>query len=248
MPERSFSPSEIVVTFDRRVGDGATVLLLHGIGVSSRYFHRVAPVLAEDGRTIAVDLPGFGRAAKPRYRLAVEDYAGLVAAFLEERALGPVVVVGHSMGAQIATNLARRRPDLVAEVVLIGPVMAPADRTPLRAGGRLLLDTLRESPHGDALIVTDYVRCGPRWYLSVLPSMLAYRIEDDLPALGMPVTIVRGQRDPIARAAWVHAISSLAPDARLVEVTGGPHVVMLSRPREVARHVCRSGRSMAGLF
>lgn len=229
----------IVVTLDSGFSEGGAVLLLHGIGVSSRYFHRLAPVLAERSRTIAVDLPGFGRARKPARRLPVEDYAALVAEFLDDRSLLGVVVIGHSMGAQIATNLARRRPDLVSQVVLLGPVMAPVDRTPLRAGSRLALDILRESPHSNALVLTDYARCGPRWYLKVLPSMLAYRIEDDLPELGMPVTIVRGDRDPIARAEWAHAIGSLAPHGRLVEVPGAPHVVMLSRPREIARLVRR---------
>ncbi|MEY9852262.1 pimeloyl-ACP methyl ester carboxylesterase [Leifsonia sp. EB41] len=56
----------IVVTFDSGAGEGIAVLLLHGIGVSSRYFHRLAPVLAEQGRTIAVHLPGFGAHASPR--------------------------------------------------------------------------------------------------------------------------------------------------------------------------------------
>lgn len=235
------SAPAIVVTFDRHPAgpQGRTVLLLHGIGVSSRYFHRLAPELAKDGRVLAVDLPGFGRAPKPGPPLTVEDYAGLVGAFIDAGAIGPVVVVGHSMGAQIAAALARRRPDLVAAVVLVGPVMAPVDATPVRAAARLLVDTLRESAHSNALVFTDYVRCGPRWYLAVLPSMLAYRVEDDLPALEMPVTVVRGERDPIARSEWTRTIASAALGVRFVDVPGAPHVVMLSHPHAVAREVRR---------
>ncbi|WP_369961965.1 alpha/beta fold hydrolase [Leifsonia sp. EB34] len=241
MRSRPGAAPAIVVTFDDGPVDvpAKTVLLLHGIGVSSRYFHRLAPELAQDSRVIAVDLPGFGRAPKPGHRLTVEDFAGLVAAFIDSRGCGPVVVVGHSMGAQIATSLARQRPDLVTAVVLVGPVMPPADATPVRAAARLLVDTLRESPHSNALVFTDYVRCGSRWYLAVLPSMLAYRVEDDLPALAVPVTVVRGARDPIARAEWSRAITSLAVSGRFVEVPGAPHVVMLSHAREVAREVRR---------
>lgn len=246
-------PARIVVTSDRggraREGeslDEATVLLLHGIGVSSRYFHRLSSVLAERGRTIAVDLPGFGRAPKPGRRLTVEDYADLVATFLDGRELRGVVVVGHSMGTQVATRLARSRPDLVAELVLLGPVMAPEDRAPLRAASRLALDTLRESPHSNALVLTDYLRCGLRWYLSVLPSMLDYRLEDDLPLIEAPVTIIRGERDPIARADWARAVAALAPEGRFVEVQGAPHVVMLSHAREVARLVGRRSAAGAG--
>ncbi|GAA4141198.1 alpha/beta hydrolase [Leifsonia shinshuensis] len=238
---RSRPAPTMVVTFDNGHGGGSadTVLLLHGIGVSSRYFHRLALELAKGRRVIAVDLPGFGRAPKPGRPLTVEDFAGVVASFLDAEDIGPVVVVGHSMGAQIATRLARSRTDLVTAVVLLGPVMPPADATPVRAAARLLIDTLRESPHSNALVFTDYLRCGPRWYLAVLPSMLAYRVEDDLPALEVPVTVARGERDPIARAGWARAIASLAPAGRLLEVPRAPHVVMLSHPRAIAREIRR---------
>ena len=104
---------------------------------------------------------------------------------------------------------------------------------------KLLVNTLRESPHSHALVFTDYVRCGLRWYLAVLPSMLAYRVEEDLPALTIPVTVFRGDRDPIARADWARAVTSLAPNGRLVELPGAPHVVMLDHPREIAREIHR---------
>ncbi len=54
------------VTSDTGAGD-LTYLLVHGIGVSSRYFERLIPVTSRRARVIAVDLPGFDTAPKPSH-------------------------------------------------------------------------------------------------------------------------------------------------------------------------------------
>ncbi|WP_404498377.1 alpha/beta fold hydrolase [Arthrobacter sp. GAS37] len=69
---------------------------------------------------------------------------------------GPVVVVGHSMGTQFATELAVRRPELVSHVVLIGPVVDSERRTVFRQSLALGLDSLLESSSGNAIVFTDY--------------------------------------------------------------------------------------------
>ncbi|WP_348787674.1 alpha/beta hydrolase [Leifsonia sp. NPDC080035] len=235
-----------VVTFDAGAPGGETFLLVHGIGVSSRYFERLAPALAASGRVIGIDLPGFGRAPRPSRPYTVEDYATVVARFLDERDLGPCVLVGHSMGTQIVSRLAVARPDLVSRLVLIGPVMAPRDRSPLRAAWRLFLDTLRERPRSNRLVIGDYLRCGPRWYLAVLPSMLAYRLESELSAIAAPILLVRGARDPIARASWMRSLLALARTATMIEIADAPHVVMHARPDAVARAMTEPGNRVAG--
>lgn len=222
-----------VVTTDS--GSGAvTYVLVHGIGISSRYFERLIPVLAQHARVVAVDLPGFGRAPKPGRRMTVEDFADSVAEVIDRLGLGGCVVVGHSMGAQVATRVARVRSDAVSAVALIGPVMDVRDRNALRAAALLARDTLGESPRGNWLVLTDYMRCGLRWYLSVLPSMLSYRIEDDLPHLRHPVVVIRGARDPIARTAWVAALAARARAGEARTVAGSHHLVIHSEPGATA--------------
>lgn len=233
-PARRTEPAaRPVVTFDEGPAAGETYLLVHGIGVSSRYFERLAPVLAAHGRTIGVDLPGFGRAPRPSHPYTVDDFAAVLARLLDELGLRRCVLVGHSMGTQVAARLAVTRPDLVARLVLIGPVMAPRDRTPLRAGWRLLLDTLRERPRSNRIVIGDYLRCGPRWYLAVLPSMLAHRLESELARIDVPVQLIRGERDPIARGDWVAALARIARRGSALTVPGAPHVVMHARPHAV---------------
>jgi pimeloyl-ACP methyl ester carboxylesterase len=217
------------VTSDTGSGE-ATYLLIHGIGVSSRSFERLIPLTSLRARVVAVDLPGFGRAPKPGHAMTVEDFAASVSAVIDDLQLTGCVVVGHSMGTQVATRLALVRPDAVSALALIGPVMDPRDRSPLRPAVLLGRDTVGESVRANWLVLSDYVRCGIRWYLSVLPSMIAYRIEDDLPQLNCPVLVIRGERDPIARADWVTTLSETAPIGAGRTVRGARHLAMHAKP------------------
>jgi len=210
--------------------NGPDYLLIHGIGVSSRYFERIIPLLARRARVVAVDLPGFGRAPKPGRALGVDDFAECVAAVVDELGLSGCVVFGHSMGTQVATRLAIDRPEAVAALALMGPVMDPRDRSPFRAAALLALDCAGERPRANWLVLSDYARCGLRWYLAVLPSMLTYRIEDDIPLVDCPVLVLRGERDPIARAGWVSVLAASARRGGAKTIDGARHLAMHTRP------------------
>lgn len=53
---------------------GHPIVLVHGIGVSSRYYTRLTAELAESSTVIAVELPGFGPNRRPARQLAIEDF------------------------------------------------------------------------------------------------------------------------------------------------------------------------------
>ncbi|WP_460773490.1 alpha/beta fold hydrolase [Microbacterium sp. GXF7504] len=215
----------------------APVVLVHGIGMSHRYLARLARELARDRVVHTVDLPGFGRTPKPRRDVGVSEMSAGLGEVLDALTDRPVVLVGQSMGAQWAVELAAQRPGLVAHVVLLGPVVDDRRRTAAAQGLALALDALREPPATNAILLTDYLRCGPRWYLAQLRHMLRYRTEDAVAALTVPLLLVRGGRDPIAGRDWCRRLRDRALDAVLVTVPGGPHNVQRSRPRAVAAAV-----------
>lgn len=215
--------------------DGPVFVLVHGIGVSSRYFERLVPALAEHGRVVAVDLPGFGK-AKPRRRwpaLSIDDFADAVAQAMDGLGITAAIVVGHSMGTQIAVSLAGRRPDLVSAVALLGPVMAPQDRNALKAAVLLGLDILREDARGNRIVVADYLHAGLRWYLATLPAMLGFETERELEAVTVPTLVVRGARDPIARDDWVAELGRRS-GGRVAVVPSVAHLVMHGAPWRTA--------------
>lgn len=91
-----------------RSGSGTPLLLIHGLGGSLHTWDTVSGELARHREVIAIDLPGFGATAPLPGRPTVAALAGSVAGFLEAHDLEGVDVVGSSMGARLALELARR--------------------------------------------------------------------------------------------------------------------------------------------
>jgi len=209
-------------------------VLVHGIGMSHRYVSRLHDVLAADGPVFSMDLPGYGGLPKPHADVDVEKMSHGIAEMIASLGVGPVVLVGHSMGAQWVVETGLQRPDLVSHVVVMGPVTDDEHRTLPAQMLALAVDSMREPPLVNAIVFSDYVRCGVPWYLAQVRHMLAYPLEERVRALTRPLTIIRGGRDPIAGLDWCRRVRDNARDGALVNVPGHAHVVQHSAPRAVA--------------
>jgi len=202
--------------------------------MSHRYFSRLHRRLAEAGVVISIDLPGFAGLPKPRTDVNVEEMADALTRVIAAHGVGPVVLVGHSMGAQWIVEAARQRPDLVRQVIVIGPVTDERDRTLLGQATRLAADTTREPPAVNMIVLTDYLRCGAPWYFSQVRHMLDYPLEQRVSELSMRVVIIRGGDDRIAPLPWCRRLRDSARDGALLVVPGHAHVMQHSAPKAVA--------------
>lgn len=105
-----------------RAGSGdTTFLLLHGYGESLTTWRAVFDPLTRGGKVVALDLPGFGGSAKPDVPYSLPVMTERLSRFMDKWTSGPVVLVGHSMGGELAAALALARPDRVKLLVLIAP-------------------------------------------------------------------------------------------------------------------------------
>lgn len=100
-------------------GRGAPVVAIHGLTASYLNFIAIAHQLNGRHAMFAVDLRGRGDSDKPSGPYGISQHARDVAAAMRAMGLGRSVVIGHSMGAFVATALAAQDPDLVAGLVLI---------------------------------------------------------------------------------------------------------------------------------
>jgi len=173
----------------RREGDGPPVLLLHQALSSQRQFDAAYPRLAEHGLTaIGIDLPGYGQSDPTGFVPKIEDYAAAAAAFVQALRCGPVHVVGHHTGAQVATELALGWPDLTLSLVLNGPLPMDAEERasglayveaaeknmPLHDDGAHLMTLFKNRnsfrPEGTPLdkptryVAEAFMGLGPLWY------------------------------------------------------------------------------------
>jgi pimeloyl-ACP methyl ester carboxylesterase len=214
-----------------------TVVLVHGIGASHRYFARLHEQLETDTMVYSLDLPGFGGMLKPAFSPTVREMALLMANALDELAVRDAVLVGHSMGAQWVVELALLRPDLVCRVVVIGPVTDSAHRTLAAQSRALTVDILGEPPLTNAVVFIDYLRCGPLYFLAQSKPMLSYPIDERVASLSQPLLVLRGGNDPIADEDWCRRLAKRAPIGRLVTVPGNRHVVQFTAPKAVANAI-----------
>ncbi|WP_310572037.1 alpha/beta hydrolase [Gemmatimonas sp.] len=116
--------------FVKRLGaTGPLLVFLPGIGGTTRYWELVVASLRDRHRLALVDLLGFGRSPKPWTTYSVSRHlAELERVITPVAAEGPVVLVGHSLGARLAVAYAARFPTQVRGLVLVSmPYFAGGD-------------------------------------------------------------------------------------------------------------------------
>jgi pimeloyl-ACP methyl ester carboxylesterase len=230
-------------------------VLLHGLAVSHRYLMPTARLLAARRPVLVPDLPGFGRSPEPhRSRFGrsdrtdraydVDQHARALSAWLDHCGLDRICLVGHSFGAQVAARLAVRRPDVVAALVLAGPITDPAARTWPRLVARFAADALLEQTWQAALLAEGVAAARP-WRVAVtVGHSLRYAIEEDLVRLPVAPLVIGGRLDPIAPLPWRAEVAALS-GGTAVSVTEAAHNVLTTSPGRSAAlidaHIRRSG-------
>ncbi len=227
-------------------------VLVHGIGVSSRYFVPLAEELSRTGDVYLIDLPGFARLPRPRVPLTIAGFAAALDAIVGQLALDRPVLVGHSMGAQVVTELLAGGENIghfVDETgaVLIGPPVNHRERRLLPLVWRFLQSSRHEPSAIRRIAVSAYLSTGPEWFFSVLPHMMNYPIEERIQQVPCPVTILRGEYDAVAPQPWIDLLAANAGtssgDPRAggwswsATVRGAAHSVIYDHDDEVYRAV-----------
>lgn len=106
----------------RQAGSGEAVVLLHGIGSGAASWLQVAMGLSERARVIAWDAPGYGPSTPlPMAAPSARDYAERLLQVLDALGIERCVLVGHSLGALVASAFAQAHPQRVSRLVLISP-------------------------------------------------------------------------------------------------------------------------------
>lgn len=216
---------------------GVSYVLVHGIGVSSRYLLTLAEELADSADVYVIDLPGYGLSERPDRVLSISELATIVQGFMKLQNITQIYLVGQSMGCQIVVEAALQDNSNIDGLVLIGPVTNPRERTVHRQSLRLLQDMIRESIGTNLVVLRDYVRCGVRRYLATVPYMLGYKTEEKIRLVSQPILVIRGAHDPIASREWARELCEAAQHATYKEMEKGAHNVMHQHPKLVAETI-----------
>lgn len=104
---------------EQRSADGIPVVFLHGLSDSWHSFETTLPHLPENIHAFALSQRGHGNSGSPASNYAPRDFAADVASFVSQKGLGPVVIVGHSMGGVNAMRFAVDHPELTKALVIV---------------------------------------------------------------------------------------------------------------------------------
>ncbi len=244
----------------RTRGDGPTVLLLHGLGATSHLWDSLE---LPGRRLVAPDLPGFGCSEPRSGNLGPEELAVVFDTALDLLGVQDLCVVGHSMGALAAMELARRRGSRVRAAVLVAapltlpkvvhaghvrglgeafyklPALAPVSR----AAARLYLTWLfgdRRRLRPDS--VTRYVEASavPGFWDTMLAGtrgILGWRGRDTLGVLRVPSLVLWGEKDPLLPVRVGRELAQALPDAEFQLLHGCGHTPAEEIPQEFSRIV-----------
>lgn len=208
-------------------GEGPTVVLLHGLGLSADIWRPHLEPLARAGyRVVAPDAPGFGDSPGPRLGLAVADAAVWLERFARALDIERAAWVGHSASCQVILRLASRRADLVAACVLAAPTGEPGPRLARQLIG-LTKEVVREPFRVVLRVVRQYLR-------APLPTIGTwFRVNRHHPLLdaelvSAPVLVVLGADDPIVHADFGLALARRLQDGRVARIHGAAHAVAVS--------------------
>lgn len=221
------------------------VVLVHGLGMSSRYMLPALGALAADFDVYAPDLPGFGRSSRPPETLDIPALSQTLLAWMDALGLERPLLVGNSFGCQVILDLAVRHPARAAGLVLQGPTPDPYHRSLFRHGARLLLDAFLEPARLLPIAVSDYLRAGVLRFMQTFKLLVDDPVEEKLPLVRVPTLVVRGAHDPIVPQEWAERLVSALPDASLIVVPHAAHAVNFSHP-DVLAGIVRTLAQRAG--
>nr|APZ78830.1 3-oxoadipate enol-lactonase [Stigmatella aurantiaca Sg a15] len=237
-------------------GDGAPVLLLHGLGSSGSDWEGVTPRLSAHHRVLVPDARGHGRSDKPAGAYGVALFARDIAALCDGLGLSRVHVVGLSMGGMMGFQLAVDRPDLVRSLVVInsGPDMVPRTLRQrltfttrllaLRVLGprglaKLLAPKLFPKPEQEELRRKARESLGanePDVYLRATQGVLGWSVLARLKEVSCPVLVLHSERDYTPQR-QKQAYVDLLAQARLQVLADSGHAAPVDQPGQVAEAV-----------
>ncbi|NWL78842.1 3-oxoadipate enol-lactonase [Pseudomonas taiwanensis] len=230
-------------------GRGMPVLLVHGLGSSTRDWEYQVPTLAAHYRVIAIDVRGHGRSDKPHERYSIAGFADDVAALIEHLKLIDVHLVGISMGGMIGFQLGVDHPELLRSLTIVnsGPEVKP--RTPkdfLEIAKRwtlsrlLSLESIAKALGGLLFPLPEQAdlrrKIEERWpqndkraYLSALNAIIGWGVRDRLQRIQCPTLVITADSDYTPVAQKETYVKEL-PNARLVVIENSRHATPLDQP------------------
>ncbi len=233
-------------------GQGEPIVLLHGLGSSTRDWENQVRFLAAHFKVIVFDLRGHGQTEKPDGPYSVSLLAKDTAALMQKILTEPATVIGHSLGGMIAFQLALEYPRLVKRLIIINsapmvsfPSYIDAFKFYLRTldvklfGMNHISTVIAQlsfpNPHQEELrklLISRWRENDPKAYLNSLAAFKGWSVVDRISSISCPTLVVTGDRD-YTSVAFKEGYTKLMPNAELVVIKDSGHVTIIDQAEKL---------------
>lgn len=212
----------------------ATLVFMHGIGNSSRTWDAVIAKLPDDVRIVSIDLLGFGQSPRPvwaKYNAHTQARSVIATLLKALPTSGQVILVGHSLGALVAVEVAKRYPLIVKSLILCSPPFYVADTAKpalLPRSDKLLrriYGAAQQRPEQFVRLASFAIKYGLAnkgfsitndtvdTYMATLESAIVNQTSfEDAKNLNKPIHIIRGTLDPVVIGRNIKDLAKLNPN------------------------------------
>ena len=227
-------------------GAGDAVLFLHGVGLRAEAWAAQIDEFAREFSVAAPDMPGHGESKPFDFEARLADFTEQVAAAIS----APTFVVGHSMGAMIALDLAFRYPDKVRAVAALNAIFQRDTAAKAAVLGRAEAMKISHNPDAEPTLQRWFGasesperQACHRWLTSLAPHgyRTAYAVfanedgpsEAALSALACPALFITGSAEPNSTPTMSREMARLTPNGRAEIVDGAAHMMPMTHPSAV---------------
>ena len=221
----------------RSSGNGQTIVMIHGLGVSGDYLVPAAELLAGRHKVLVLDLPGFGRSDNPEKSFGISEFADFLVEWMGVVGIERPTLLGNSLGCQVIVDLAMRYPESIDKLILVAPTVDRVGRTLARQLGRGFRQLWREPWSLWPILFRDYLTTGTIRMLRTFQMAVADKIEHKLPRVMSPTLVAGGTRDVIAPPRWCREVAEMLPCGQLEIIRDGTHALHFSKTTELVAAV-----------
>lgn len=258
MIEAAYQVSKVLQLASARIcyvrkGEGAPILMLHGVPLSLLTWRNNIDCLARQSTVLAIDMMGYGMSGKPPGSYGPESQAQVIGEFLDALDLPQVSLIGSSYGCAVAIAFARAQPKRVDKLVLINSVgypggphslerllririlaalLHPTLRTKL-LGKRLLASGLRKSYANPRLASKELVEAyftllrrdsGETTFLATLQQFQEEKVARQFAGISHQTLVIWGAEDHVLPVANAPLIHREIRSSRLEIIPGCGHL------------------------
>ncbi len=214
----------------RTSGDGYPIVIVPGLGLSSRFYEHSYATFERAGlRLIVPDLPGTGGTPGPRRGIDAAGVTSFMIEFVQALGVERAVFVGHSLGTQAVLLLAMHAPSLVDGIVLVGPTGGDGRGRLLRQLKGLMVESTRVRPGVIGAVAREYLRVSPFRYLGTWVKHRDSVAESRLNEIDCPAMLLLGGRDAVIDRAYVARLCEALAGLTIVEMDSASHALPRSQ-------------------